>query len=87
MPPDRNRWSVRWPPLDGAGSDQKTDVCSLKVSYIVECLYAEVKELLSLPGICEFEINGCVAIFPVAHIGGEDWQGDLRVLSPGTDAI
>lgn len=53
----------------------------------MESLYAEVEELLALPGIGEFEIDGCVAIFPVAHIGGKEGQCGLGVLSPGSDAL
>ncbi len=53
----------------------------------MESLYAEVEELLPLLGIGELEINGCVAIFPVPHIGGKDGQCGLGVLSPGSDAV
>ena len=49
--------------------------------------YAEVKELPALLGVYELEINGCVAIFPVAHIGRQDGQSDLWVLPPGPDAF
>ena len=51
------------------------------------CPYAEVKELLTLPGVYELEINGCVAVFPVTHICGQDGQSGLWVLTPGSDAL
>ena len=59
----------------------------MRVSYIVQSLYAEVEELLALTGIGELEINGCVTIFPVAHIGGKNGQCRLGILSPGSDAV
>lgn len=53
----------------------------------MKCLYAEVEELLPLVGIGELEIDGGIAVFPVAQIGGEDGECGLGVLSPGSDAI
>ena len=53
----------------------------------MERLYAEVEKLVPLPCIGELEINGCVAILSMTHISGEDGQGSLGVLSPGSDAV
>lgn len=53
----------------------------------MESLYAEVEELLALPGIGEFEIDGCVTILSMTHISGKEGQCGLGVLSPGSDAL
>ena len=53
----------------------------------MECLYAEVEELLPLLCIGELEVDSRVTIFPMAHISGKDGQGGLGVLFPGPDAV